>query len=316
MIYGMAAVRRWDTVPAQYRAAMIQGNLFAEEGWQSLKWKYQEGYSRKADGIKRGDADLIILPEAPSPVSYEQDAEYRSSMQRIASRFKLGLVFNNIAIEDSGNEHRYFNSAYFMYPDGKIGGRYDKIHLVPFGEYIPLKSLFAFTQTISKDVGDFSPGNESPLAIIGREPASAMICFEAVFPHIARRLVLAGSRLIINLTNDAWYGTSAAPYQHLMMTRWRALENRRFLLRATNSGISAVIDPVGRVQISTGILKEDICVGKFAFIGERSFYTRHGDWFPQLCAIVTIAMLLVALADQFRVLQSRNNNGAATAKER
>jgi apolipoprotein N-acyltransferase len=253
-----------------------------------------------ADRLKPGDADLLILPEAPSPVGFEQDAEYRASMERLASRFKFGLVFNNIASEDSGDEHRYFNSAYFMNPNGELCGRYDKIHLVPFGEYIPLKRFFAFAQTISRDVGDFSPGKESRLATIDGQPANAIICFEAVFPNIARRMVLAGSRLIINLTNDAWYGASAAPYQHLLMTRWRALENRRFLLRATNSGISAIIDPLGRVQVSTGILREEICVGSFAFIGESSFYSLHGDWFPRLCAMITIALLLYGLVAPFR----------------
>jgi apolipoprotein N-acyltransferase len=164
--------------------------------------------------------------------------------------------------------------------------------------------MFSFVETISKDVGDFHAGGEYLTVSIKDQQVSAMICFEAVFPQIARRFVDKGSRLIVNLTNDGWYGRSAAPYQHLMMCRWRALENRRFLLRATNSGISAVIGPLGNLQSSGGLLTEELCRGKFAFIEASSFYTRHGDWFAGLCAIITLGLILLCLGSQVRKMRS------------
>ncbi len=293
LLYGNVELRHWNAVKPEWRVAMIQENLSVDEDWQTLRLKFLEGYRDKAARLSPGDTDLVILPEAPSPVSFEQDAEYRESMRELAARFKLGLVFNNVAYEASGGEPRYFNSAYFMGRGGQVTGRYDKIHLVPFGEYIPLKRLLGFAQTITRDVGGFSPGSEYRTVDLGSRPVNAIICFEAVFPQIEREFVRRGSQLIINLTNDRWYGTSAAPYQHLLMSRWRAIENRRYLLRATNSGISAVIEPSGRVQTQTAVLSEGDCLGRFAFVEESSFYSRHGDWFAILCAIITVALLVL-----------------------
>ena len=140
---------------------------------------------------------------------------------------------------------------------------------MPFGEYVPLKSLFFFFDSITQEVSDFSPGSE----LVGVEtPAgrmNAIICFEAVFPGLVRKFVNRGSQLIVNLTNDGWYGDGAAPYQHLAMARWRAVENRRYLLRATNSGISAIIDPAGRIAASTRLLRKDVCLGHFDFVSLR-----------------------------------------------
>lgn len=304
LLYGTSAVRRWGSIVPDRRVAMIQANLSSEEDWQSLRWKYQEGYRRMADRLTDGEVDMLLLPEAPSPVMFQLDEPYRESMRGLAERFPLGLIFSNIGYEQAGADHLYFNSAFFMDHEGHLLGRYDKIHLVPFGEYIPSRSMFSFVETISKDVGDFHAGGEYLTVSIKDQQVSAMICFEAVFPQIARRFVDKGSRLIVNLTNDGWYGRSAAPYQHLMMCRWRALENRRFLLRATNSGISAVIGPLGNLQSSGGLLTEELCRGKFAFIEASSFYTRHGDWFAGLCAIITLGLILLCLGSQVRKMRS------------
>ena len=129
---------------------------------------------------------------------------------------------------------------------------------------------------------------------LGDHPVNALICFEAVFPDLARRFVQKGSQLMVNLTNDGWYGDSAAPYQHLAIARVRAVENRRYLLRATNSGISAIIEPSGRIQASTGLLQEAIGMGHFAFIEEMTLYTRYGDVFVFLCAIISCAVWIFA----------------------
>jgi apolipoprotein N-acyltransferase len=287
-VYGRISIHRWDGIHGGFKTAMLQGNISDSDPEEILVNKFQRGYVQMADRLVHEDVDLLVLPESPTPVLFQYDFTYRETLAKLAGRYSLGIVFNGIHSEDSGNSFRYFNSAYFLNRYGTLTGRYDKIHLVPFGEYIPLKKLFFFVETIAKDVDSFHPGNNHQVLKIGDHPAGAIICFEAVFPDLVRRFVRRGSQLMVNLTNDAWYGDSAAPYQHLAIARLRAVENRRYLLRAANSGISAIIDPSGRIQTSTGLLQEAVCKGRFAFLAEKTFYTRYGDVFVFLCAIISV----------------------------
>jgi len=292
LIYGGISLRHWGNTAPGFRAALLQGNISFDDPEQVLLDKFQNGYLRMAGRLK--PADLLVLPESPSPVFFETDSGYRRSMEQLARRFPLGLVFNNVSHRESSGDLRYFNSAYFLDRNGGLQGVYDKIHLVPFGEYIPLEKVFSFIEVISKDVSSFNPGSDYRIVKIGGHPANAIICFEAVFPRMVRRFVQKGSELIVNLTNDGWYGDSAAPYQHLAIARLRAVENRRYLLRATNSGISAIIEPTGRLQSSTGILTQAICTGRFDFIATRTPYTRYGDVFVFLCAIISGGSVIFA----------------------
>jgi apolipoprotein N-acyltransferase len=214
-------------------------------------------------------------------------------MQQLARRCSLGLIFNNIADTHAGGQTRYYNSAYFLDHEGKEVARYDKIHLVPFGEYIPLRRLFFFAESVTQDVQDFSPGERAVIARLNGHPVNASVCFEAVFPDLTRRFVRDGSQLIVNLTNDAWYGRTGAPFQHLAMARWRAVENRRFFLRAANSGISAVVKPTGGLQAVTNLYREEICVGLFAFSDFQTLYTRWGDLFILICAIIMSLLVIL-----------------------
>jgi apolipoprotein N-acyltransferase len=286
--YGAKAWSLWGGITTDYRVAMLQGNLSVDDPQEVLAWKYQEGYEEMVRQLGAGKDDLLILPESPTPISYESNSSYREAMRQLALEFPMGMIFSNIGTEVGSEGTQYFNSAYFISRDGNTLQRYDKIHLVPFGEYIPYQSLFSFAGSISRDVGAFSAGNEYVAATINNQPVNAIICFEAVFPDLSRRFVQQGSRLIVNLTNDAWYGDSAAPYQHLTIARWRAVENRRFLLRAANSGISAVITPTGSVESETRTFRKDICRGHFAFLNERSVYTRFGDYLLIPCVIIVI----------------------------
>lgn len=291
VMYGQVMLARWGKTSPSLTVAMLQGNLSVDEPESALARKFQDGYVQMASRLVPGSVDLLILPESPSPLTYQFDTSYREVLQRLAQRFPLGMIFNNICYSQKGSETEYFNSAYFLSQEGKDLGRYDKIHLVPFGEYVPLKKLFFFVDTISKDVSDFAPGQEYLTVEVRGHRANAIICFEAVFPDLVRRFVHLGSELIVNLTNDGWYGDSAAPYQHLAMSRWRAVENRRYLLRATNSGISAIIGPTGAIRTSTPLLQQDVCVGRFAFLQGETFYTRYGDVFAILCVIIMLALL-------------------------
>jgi apolipoprotein N-acyltransferase len=300
--YGVASLRRWDRIEPEYRVAMLQGNLSVEMPGSVLRSKYEQGYIDMAAALGERKIDLLLLPEAPTPVFFQYDQEYRDRMSRLARRYPLGLVFSNIFFREEKGVTQYFNSAFFLDHEGREIGRYDKIHLVPFGEYIPWQKIFFFSETISKDVGNFQSGDRWTTVVDLSHVMSALICFEAVFPDLSRVFVQHGSQLILNLTNDGWYGDTSAPYQHLAMARWRAVESRRFLLRASNSGISAVITPGGRLTAETGLFREESAVGAFSFLSGETFYVRHGGWLTASCAIILLLALTVCLAKRTRDL--------------
>lgn len=290
--YGRVSLNRWETAGGRYGVAMLQGNLSAEEDESALRERFLHGYPRMAERLQAKSVDLLILPESPTPLSFDLDRGYRRVLEDLAGRFSLGVVFSNIKSLEANGTWEYFNSAYFLDNGGALRTVYDKMHLVPFGEYVPLKRLFFFIDAISKDVDAFNPGRERRLTRLDGRSANAIICFEAVFPGLVRQFVRDGSELIINLTNDAWYGKSAAPYQHLAIARLRAVENRRYLLRAANSGISAVIAPSGRIRNSTGLFQEAVCEGRFDFVSYRSLFTRYGEVLVFLCVMISAGSLL------------------------
>jgi apolipoprotein N-acyltransferase len=292
--YGSISLRRWGNLNPGFRAALLQGNISFDDPAQVLTDKYMHGYQSMADSLKSSNVDLLVLPESPTPPSFQYDSEYRQILKRLATHFPFGIVFNDVRYGKAEEKDRYFNSAFYLDGKGTLKGVYDKIHLVPFGEYIPLKEFFSFIEKISKDIGEFYPGRDYRILEIGNHPANAVICFEGIFPDLVRRFVENGSQLIVNLTNDGWYGRSAAPYQHLAITRLRAVENRRYLLRAANSGFSAFIEPTGRIQISTSLMIEAVCEGRFRFLAEKTLYTRYGDVLVFLCAIILFGFLIFA----------------------
>jgi apolipoprotein N-acyltransferase len=293
LLYGWWALERWDGSDAPFHAALLQGNISVEDSWDVMNDKFEQGYVRMADKLA-GDSkeqkeriDVMVLPESPTPRYFQTDADYRRAMEALARRYPMGLVLGNVNLRErpDGTEAHY-NSAFFLDGGGRLTGVYDKIHLVPFGEYIPYKRLFFFAETVSKEMGGFDAGKDVKVLRLGGHPANAVICFEAAFPDLVRRFVNQGSQVIVNLTNDGWYGVSDAPYQHLEIARVRAVENRRYFLRAANSGVSTVIEPTGRFQMATGLMQEAICRGDFAFIEEKTLYTRYGNVFIWLCVII------------------------------
>jgi len=163
------------------------------------------------------------------------------------------------------------------------------VHLVPFGEYIPYPGLFFFIDKISTEAGNFKPGTHLVVSALDeKRKIGSFVCYEAIFPELIRRYVDGGAGVLFNLTNDGWFGDSAAPYQHLNMARLRAIENRRYLLRAANSGISAVVNPDGVVLERTKLNQRVVLEGDFTFESTKTVYTRYGDWFPWLCMLVSV----------------------------
>ena len=192
----------------------------------------------------------------------------------------------------------YYNSAYLLGPSGEVLGKYDKVHLVPYGEYVPLRRFFPFLGKLVEAVGDFESGKQGQVLSFNTEKLGVLICFEAIFPELARAAVRNGAQLLVNITNDAWFGTSSAPYQHLSMAVFRSVENHRAMVRAANTGISAFIDPAGRLLDKTPLFQEAVQTHSLPLMREQTLYARHGDLFAIGCILLCIAIYLWAFRNR------------------
>jgi apolipoprotein N-acyltransferase len=206
---------------------------------------------------------------------------------------KAPLLFGAPAFDRRDSMIYHFNSAFLVSPQKKILGRYDKIHLVPFGEYAPLSGILGFTRDIIGAIGDFTSGNEVKNLSLPWGNFGVLICYEAIFPNLTRQFVGRGAQFLVNITNDAWFGKSSAPYQHLSMVTLRAVENRVPIARAANTGISALIDSSGRIVQSTELFTREVLSGKIRINESSTFYTQWGDLFSYLCLGITITICLL-----------------------
>jgi apolipoprotein N-acyltransferase len=232
--------------------------------------------------------DLVAWPESPSPFR-ETDPRFQRLMHELTQRTGSPAVVGNIGTWQNGGTTEIFNSAEFVAPDGRFLGRYDKIHLVPFGEYVPYKGLIAFAGTLTQGVSSFSRGGLRKVFSSNVHAFGVFICYEAVFADEIRRFAKNGAQVFVNISDDGWYGDTSAPWQHFNMARMRAIENRRWLLRATNSGVTAAVDPLGRVtQSAPRHVLTSLAVG-YGYRSEVTFYSRHGDVFAALCAAIATA---------------------------
>ena len=193
-----------------------------------------------------GGAAIVLWPESSTPFHFEEQPEQAGRVRALARDAKVPILLGSDEIE-RGVPTRYYNSAFLLRPDGTDAGVYRKMHLVPFGEYVPLKRVLFFAAPLVEAAGDFSAGESAVLLPVDGHLISAAICYEIVYPDLVRRFVVAGSELLTTITNDAWFGATSAPYQHFAQASMRAIENGRYLVRAANTGISGVVDPYGRV---------------------------------------------------------------------
>jgi apolipoprotein N-acyltransferase len=245
---------------------------------------------------ERGDTPgLIIWPESPAPF-FATDLHVRTAIANIARRTGSSIIAGTIGIKHAGDPLRtpeIYNSASVIAPNGAWIAEYDKIHLVPFGEYVPFADLLSFAKKLTREVGTFGRGTSREPLRVGDERIGVFICYESIFPNEVRQFARNGAEVFVNISNDGWYGDTSAPLQHLNMARMRAVENNRWLLRDTNTGVTAVIDPYGRIMEKAPRWQRTALQAAYNVEETTTFYTRHGDWFPILCAI--IALLGLAL---------------------
>jgi apolipoprotein N-acyltransferase len=242
--------------------------------------------------------DLIVWPESPAPF-YTSDPLFRDAVSSAARQTNAWLLTGSIGIRNasvmSDQKTQIYNSASLVSPSGDWVSRYDKIHLVPFGEYVPFERLFSFAAGLTKEVGDFSRGVSRVPLDAGGTKLGVFICYESIFPDDIRQFANNGAQVLVNISNDGWYGDSGAYAQHLKQSRMRAVENNRWLLLDTNTGRTAVIDPNGGITASVPRKTRTALPAPYALVNATTFYSRHGDWFAYLCAIISVAALFMRL---------------------
>jgi len=276
------------------KAAVVQANID-----QSVKWDpaYQEetlrSYYRLTRSARGFHPDLIVWPETSLPFFFQDHPEFSPRIISLAAESRAVLIFGSPAYRRDGRAVRYYNRAYMINPDARDILYYDKMHLVPFGEYVPFKRYLPFIHRLVEAAGDFAQGEKSEALKAGDLSLGVLICFEAIFPELARELARDGANILVNITNDAWFGRTSAPYQHLGMAVFRAIENRRPMIRAANTGFSAFITPTGAIQSKSGlfveaVLKGSIIAGTFPL----TFYSRFGDLFATALLVVSAAHVL------------------------
>ena len=292
---------------ADHVALLVQENIPVDATWTrdtfertlrelaELSEKVSASDASAAPGSTPGKVDLIVWPESPAPF-YTSDPLFRDPVSQMAREARswvvTGAIGSTPAMQSGRSASQVFNSAAVISPAGDWTARYDKVHLVPFGEYLPFPRLLAFAGGLTKEVGEFDAGASRAPLDAGNTRLGIFICYESVFPDEVRQFADQGAQVLVNLSNDGWYGDSGAYAQHLNQTRMRAIENDRWILSATDTGVTASIDPYGRTVARLPRKERGALVAPYALTSVTTFYTRHGDWFACLCAIISAGALL------------------------
>jgi apolipoprotein N-acyltransferase len=296
LLTGIVAYGQWRLSPQRdsagdhtVRIGLVQPNVDQAQKWDAA-------YRRDTiDRLKRlslqisDGADLVIWPEAATPFLFDVETTDKEELLTFVRERGVPLLFGSPAVESqTDGQLRLLNSAYLVSGDGVVLDRYDKIHLVPFGEYIPLKNLLSFLDKLVVGIGDFVPGAGPRVLGAPGGRLGIVICFEVIFPDLVRQFVDQGADYMVTITNDAWFGRSGAPYQHFAMVVFRAVENRIAFARAANTGISGFIDAEGHILRTTDLFVESALSGEIRTGGPRTFYTAYGDLFAYFCVILSL----------------------------
>jgi apolipoprotein N-acyltransferase len=296
-VWGSLRVRAGELTRAgeTFRVGLVQGNVEQEEKTEPARAQdiFNTYLNMTRQAIREG-ADLVLWPESSTPFMFEEDREAAERVRTLARQTRVPILLGSDQLE-RGRPDKYYNSAFLVRADGTTGGVYRKMHLVPFGEYVPLKRLLFFAAPLVEAVGSgFFAGERAELLPIDSHPISVAICYEIVYPDLVRQFVTGGSQMLSTITNDAWFGRTSAPYQHFAQAAMRAIEEGRYLVRAANTGISGIVDPYGRVVEESTLYSQSVLVGEARFLTSLTFYGRHGDVFAYACVVATVAMLLAA----------------------
>jgi apolipoprotein N-acyltransferase len=275
------------------RVGLVQGNIAQEDKWNPAEarriFTTHIAMTREA---ARGGAKYVLWPESSTPFMFEEDQGGAEMVRALARELNVTILFGSDQIE-RGRQPRLYNSAFQVRPTGETAAVYRKIHLVPFGEYIPFKEWLFFVSPLVESLAEFAPGSSMVMLPVDSHLASTAICYEVVYPSLVRQAVEAGSELLTTITNDGWYGHSSAPFQHFAMASMRSIEQGRYLARAANTGISGIVDPYGRVLAQSEIFEQVTLVRDVQFLGTRTIYSVIGDTIAYVGIALTASALMV-----------------------
>jgi len=271
------------------RIALLQGNID-----QYMKWdkKYErlikDTYGELVEAASRENPQLIIWPETALPGYLGKERELQEWVKKVVGQTNAYHIIGS----PEYREGAYYNAAFLISPEGEILGEYDKIHLVPFGEMVPFRPILSPFIRVLSELGDFSPSRERKLLRTPFGSFGVLICWEGIFPHLVRKFVKDGADYLANITNDAWFLKTSAPFQHFIASVFRAVENRVSIIRVANTGVSGFIDQYGRVMKRTEIFKKDYLNSSVSRRNGQTFYTNHGDIFAYVCVALSISFVM------------------------
>ncbi len=291
--YGYSLFRLSELRPGNTCSiSVIQGNIEQDRKWepsyQQEVMAVYENLSREALSAK---PFLLVWPETAVPFYFGYDTHNTDDLLQLQKKRGSWLLFGSVLVKSRSQERTELtNSVILLDPEGKKSFTYDKIHLVPFGEYVPLRSILFFVDKLVAGIGDYVPGRQYIRAETEQGSFGTIICYEVIFPGLVRKFFATGGDFIVTITNDAWFGKTAGPYQHFSMAVFRAIENRKPVIRAANTGISGFIDSNGRIMSTSGLFTREILTENITTDGSLSFYSRFGDLFSYLCIVISIIM--------------------------
>ena len=289
---------------------IIQANIPQDMKWDTaFRMETLSRYDNLTQSISDNKPDLIVWPEAATPFIFEDNKFFKRQVLTIAQEAGIPLLFGAPArSRKAGFSSSLTNSAYLIDSSGAILSRQDKIHLVPFGEYVPLPRILFFLDKMVEGIGNFKAGTEYTIMEVpsrnnGDAKLGTAICYEVIFPELVRRFVAEGANLMVTITNDAWFGRSSAPKQHFSMVVFRSIENRVSFIRAANTGISGFISPSGRIRKASKLFEAAAFTEPLPIYNTRSLYTRFGDLFVKVCGIIFLVLILT------RIRRRKNHAG-------
>jgi apolipoprotein N-acyltransferase len=296
LVVGVPLLGRWrvasieKTPPAgTLRVGIAQGNIEQDHKWDPA---YQAETIRRYRDLTvaaaNDQAAMVVWPETAAPFFFQEPGPLRRSVLDLAEQQRVYLLFGSPAARRGDDGIEEMNRAYLISPDGRELALYDKIQLVPFGEYVPYHRVLFFVDRVVHAVGNIVPGSAETIFRLPSASFGVLICYEDVFPALTRRFIAGGADFLVNVTNDAWYGPTAAPHQHLAQATFRAVENRVPLVRAANTGISAIIDPDGRIRWRSPLFEQAWHADDVAWRRVGTIYTRFGDVFAWACALASL----------------------------
>lgn len=276
------------------KAAVVQGNIEQDKKWETAFQKYViDTYTSLSLEAAGKSPDLIIWPETAVPFFFGNDKENTDYLVQFQKTLNTPLLFGSVLTKETSRDQLFLtNSVLLLDKEGKKTYQYDKIHLVPFGEYVPLRSVLFFIDKLVAGIGDYLPGNQYIKAETEFGSFASLVCYEIIFPGLVRKFYTKNGDFIVTVTNDAWFGKTAGPYQHFSMAVFRAIENRKPVMRSANTGISGFIDSNGRILSRTELFQRQVLSEEIKTDNTLSLYSRYGDLFAYFCIVIAAVLFI------------------------